>query len=432
MRLILERKAVRRQPCVLLVNTEGDRPFNSSLSPKWQGPACHRIDLAQRIWPDREYRTALNRAQKLESKPFFRLDAVCCACAPAWLPIGEQVLLMQVRFSLRIIFVVTAIFCSSLVAFGRVGVFVPIPVLIVWAMIFFSPRPRLALAVIGAIVAAAFVFFHVLVARRNTAPSFSVERAACADNLRQIGIALQHYHNRFESLPPARTVDKYRNAHSWRVLILPFLGQRALYDRYRFDEPWNSPLNREIANEMPDVYRCPSRTDRMPHTSYVAITGEQTMWPDGRGRSKAELADAPDSTVLLTEFEPTGIHWMAPDDVGFLDAVRLLSSDFAHSPRGHKPDHFFFDHPPVDGHMLFSNGQVQIVGFGVSEEVATSLLTFNGGENISPRDLMSHPYRMSRRVQMNLKADRFIAVVALCALVSIPIILHCRTKPGRK
>jgi hypothetical protein len=27
--------------------------------------------------------------------------------------------------------------------------------------------------------------------------------------------------------------------HSWRVLILPFLEQKALHDQYRFDEPWD-------------------------------------------------------------------------------------------------------------------------------------------------------------------------------------------------
>jgi len=37
--------------------------------------------------------------------------------------------------------------------------------------------------------------------------------------------------------------------HSWRVLILPYMGEeeQQLYSRYNLNEPWNSPENHKLA-----------------------------------------------------------------------------------------------------------------------------------------------------------------------------------------
>ena len=42
--------------------------------------------------------------------------------------------------------------------------------------------------------------------------------------------------------------------HSWRVLLLPYLDQLELYNAYRFDEPWDGPNNRLLADRMPRHY----------------------------------------------------------------------------------------------------------------------------------------------------------------------------------
>jgi hypothetical protein len=51
-------------------------------------------------------------------------------------------------------------------------------------------------------------------------------------------LALRNYHDRYGRFPPAYVADEHgRPTHSWRVLLLPWLDHRAIYDRYRFDEP---------------------------------------------------------------------------------------------------------------------------------------------------------------------------------------------------
>src|SRR5262245_52541441 len=64
----------------------------------------------------------------------------------------------------------------------------------------------------------------------------AARRMQCGNHLKQIGLALQTYHDVYGSLPPAYIADASgKPLHSWRVLILPFLGERSLYEAYRFD-----------------------------------------------------------------------------------------------------------------------------------------------------------------------------------------------------
>ena len=37
-----------------------------------------------------------------------------------------------------------------------------------------------------------------------------------------------------------------------------FEGQEEIYEQYNFDEPWDSPGNRALAETVPKVYRCPN------------------------------------------------------------------------------------------------------------------------------------------------------------------------------
>src|SRR5262249_7322884 len=56
-------------------------------------------------------------------------------------------------------------------------------------------------------------------------------RSRCIYKLRQIGMALHSYHDKFGSFPPAYIADENgRPIHSWRVLLLPYLGQTELYN----------------------------------------------------------------------------------------------------------------------------------------------------------------------------------------------------------
>src|SRR5262245_40501582 len=70
-------------------------------------------------------------------------------------------------------------------------------------------------------------------------------RAETARRLGRVVRALRAYAEAHEGkLPPAATYGPDGlPLHSWRVLILPFLGHADLHRRFRLDEPWDSPHN---------------------------------------------------------------------------------------------------------------------------------------------------------------------------------------------
>ena len=60
-----------------------------------------------------------------------------------------------------------------------------------------------------------------------------------------------------QTFPPAASVDKQgKPLLSWRVAILPYLEQQELYNKFKLDEPWDSPRNnKELIQYMPNA-RC--------------------------------------------------------------------------------------------------------------------------------------------------------------------------------
>ncbi len=72
---------------------------------------------------------------------------------------------------------------------------------------------------------------------------------------------------------------------SWRVALLPYLKQERLYEKFRFDQPWNSHHNQKLLKEMPEVYKLPepaSGTIDVPegYTFYRVFVGPNTIFGD--------------------------------------------------------------------------------------------------------------------------------------------------------
>ena len=89
--------------------------------------------------------------------------------------------------------------------------------------------------------------------KRATAEGLAREQAA--NNLKQIGLALSNYRQDHGRFPPAVVYSPdCRPLYSWRVLILPYLEQKALYDKFDLNEPWDSPHNHELLAQRPSVY----------------------------------------------------------------------------------------------------------------------------------------------------------------------------------
>jgi prepilin-type processing-associated H-X9-DG protein len=149
------------------------------------------------------------------------------------------------------------------------------------------------------------------------------KRAHCMNNLKQIGMALHNYHDVYGCFPPPFIADAQgRPMHSWRVLILPFLEEQNLYQRYNFAEPWDGPNNRELLGRMPALFACPAHRNpwvanpKPVLTSYFAVTGPGTAFPGDSTVRLADVRDGTNDTVVVVEASNVEIPWTAPCDMG--------------------------------------------------------------------------------------------------------------------
>jgi prepilin-type N-terminal cleavage/methylation domain-containing protein/prepilin-type processing-associated H-X9-DG protein len=85
----------------------------------------------------------------------------------------------------------------------------------------------------------------------------AVRRAACMNNLRQLGLALHQYHDVFGKFPGAR--DPFNpGPFSTQAHLLDYLEQGNLAGRIDFSQPTSTGINLDVANRIVKVFLCPS------------------------------------------------------------------------------------------------------------------------------------------------------------------------------
>jgi Protein of unknown function (DUF1559) len=89
----------------------------------------------------------------------------------------------------------------------------------------------------------------------------AASQGACQGRFNQMQFALTRYHETHGHFPPAFIVGPDGKPwHSWRVLILPYMEHSSVYEKYRFDEPWNGPNNRLLEDKIhTPIFHCRSQ-----------------------------------------------------------------------------------------------------------------------------------------------------------------------------
>jgi prepilin-type N-terminal cleavage/methylation domain-containing protein len=96
----------------------------------------------------------------------------------------------------------------------------------------------------------------------------AARRAQCANNLKQIGIALHTYHDQTGCLPPGHFHEPgYKwGGYGWAAMILPQIEQTGTFNAINFDLPLWSGANTTASQQRIEAYLCPSdpfTTDRI-------------------------------------------------------------------------------------------------------------------------------------------------------------------------
>jgi hypothetical protein len=208
----------------------------------------------------------------------------------------------------------------------------------------------------------------------------AAKAAWCSNNLKQIALALQNYHEAYGCFPPAYIADsRGKPVQSWRVLILPFIEEATLYNAYNFAEPWDGPHNSQLARLKPNLFSCPNSRDywgQSCQANYLAISGPGTAFPGGRPASLRDVRDATSQTIMVAESANTGIHWMEPRDLD-VGAMSFVINDSSR-PSISSPD-------PRSPHVILVDraGWVLPLPRSVTPETVRAMTTISGGEPLS-------------------------------------------------
>jgi len=223
-------------------------------------------------------------------------------------------------------------------------------------------------------------------------PSFPAAREAarrmmCSNNMKQIVIAFHDYHEEHGHFPPAYSVDEDgKPLHSWRVLILPYIEQEALYEQIRLDEPWDSEYNRQFHEAVPGIFLCRSnpqhnspdhsRRESAPYipslsgSTYSVVYGADAAFTGSQPTEFEDMKSGVSNTIVLVE-RRTPVNWMNPlSDITFETACRGINVDAMGISSYH-----------AGGvNAAFGNGSVRFVSDHIDLETLRALLTV--GNNI--------------------------------------------------
>jgi hypothetical protein len=212
----------------------------------------------------------------------------------------------------------------------------------------------------------------------------SARKTASANNLKQIGLAMHNFHDVYSAFPAAYNTDKNgKPLLSWRVHILPYIEQQALYLQFKLDEPWDSVHNKKLIGRMPTVYLSPASRNSLGKTNYLGVRASQSVIMPPKlalgakkvplGTRFRDITDGTSQTVIVVEAnDKAAVIWTKPDDM-VPDA-----KDPAKALRG-----LWRRGLPV----LFADGSVHHLSNTIEVRVIKAFFTRNGGEALGAQGL---------------------------------------------
>jgi hypothetical protein len=150
-------------------------------------------------------------------------------------------------------------------------------------------------------------------------PTGAAKDVTTSNNLKQLMLAFLNYastHN--GKLPTDIMGPNGQPLLSWRVALLPYLEQDALFKQFRLNEPWNSPTNSRLWSKMPKVFAAPGSPPGNSFTHYKVFTGPDTHFPKPGQASPypAGFRKGTSNTLLIVE-DKIATVWSKPEDISF-------------------------------------------------------------------------------------------------------------------
>jgi hypothetical protein len=196
-------------------------------------------------------------------------------------------------------------------------------------------------------------------------------RIKSTNNLQRLALAMHHYHDQAGTFPTAAVFDRRgKPLYSWRVVVLPYMGEQLLYQRFKPNERWDGTTNGPLLSGMPPVYLPITGQSPEPFSTYYqVIVGKGAAFEGRRGMRVTEFVDGTSNTILIVE-GGDAVPWTKPADV-------------VYDPAGPLPRFGGMNYH--DGFMAaMADGSVRPISNKISEQTLRAAITRNGGEVLGP------------------------------------------------
>jgi len=193
---------------------------------------------------------------------------------------------------------------------------------------------------------------------------FSGHRTQSQSNLRQIGIALFTQQDATGEMTFGGVGGKKEAPNlSWRVAILPYLDQQALYEQFKLDEPWDSAHNKKLIEKMPKVYAPLNGVKaEKGYTFLQTFVGPHALQPIMKVPSS--FPDGAATTILVIE-AGEAVPWTKPGGIEYDPKKPLpkLGGIFG-----------------GDFNVMFGDGSVRLIPKNIPEKALRAMITPAGGD----------------------------------------------------
>lgn len=191
------------------------------------------------------------------------------------------------------------------------------------------------------------------------------------NNMKQIGLSFHNYHDVYNHFPAANGNGVFGEAKktglSWRVHLLPFIEQAALYQQFNFDEAWDSPHNEALIEQMPDIFKVEG-IDKLGLTSVHVFTGDETAMGTGDSVGFQDIIDGTSNTILAVVAGPESAEvWTKPGGLEF-------NPDDPKKVLGTLGEQFL---------VLICDGSVRFLKSSIDDETLKNLIQRNDGNPVN-------------------------------------------------
>ena len=185
------------------------------------------------------------------------------------------------------------------------------------------------------------------------------------NNLKQTALGFHNYHDVYGRLPRADgNGEGNQTGLSWRVHLLPFFDEAALYNQFKLDEAWDSDHNKTLIGKMPVLFQSPGVTEE-GKTSIHVFTGKNTPFDGEQGTNFANFTDGTSNTLLaVLAGADTAEVWTKPGGLKFDPAAGKKAL-------GKITDKSFL--------VMMTDGSVRSIPLDIEEAMLANLIQLNDG-----------------------------------------------------